>query len=398
MGRPRARRAEDGQAAVQGPGLPGADPARRRPGAPVPLHLGALAQPRGPRPQPQDPHRALRPGQGPADLRALRAARQPAVRPARGHHRRAPQAALPGHGGARRRTPSGSPATRTWRSRRTTPRTSSRPWRRSCSAVASGRRCAWRSRSPSTSGSSTCSSPSSASTPQEVFRLPGPLDLTGLHGIADLGREDLKYPAFVPTTHTPARRGRVVLPGRRVRRRTPPRRAAAPPLRLVRHVGAALHRAGRGRPARARDQADALPHLRRQPHHRRPGRRRRGRQAGAGDRRDQGALRRAGQHPLGAQAGAGRLPRGLRARRPQDPQQAGDGRARRAGRHPPLHPHRHRQLQPQDRAALRGPRPADGRRGDRRGRRPPVQQPVGAVAQHDVRLAARRARSRCATG
>ena len=38
-------------------------------------------------------------------------------------------------------------------------------------------------------------------TPEEVFRLPGPLDLRGLHGIADLGREDLKYPAFVPTTH-----------------------------------------------------------------------------------------------------------------------------------------------------------------------------------------------------
>jgi polyphosphate kinase len=36
---------------------------------------------------------------------------------------------------------------------------------------------------------------------KEVFKLPGPLDLTGLHGIADLGREDLKYPAFVPTTH-----------------------------------------------------------------------------------------------------------------------------------------------------------------------------------------------------
>ena len=35
----------------------------------------------------------------------------------------------------------------------------------------------------------------------EVFRLPGPLDLRGLHGIADLGREDLKYPAFVPITH-----------------------------------------------------------------------------------------------------------------------------------------------------------------------------------------------------
>ncbi len=36
---------------------------------------------------------------------------------------------------------------------------------------------------------------------KEVFRLPGPLDLRGLHGIADLAREELKYPAFVPSTH-----------------------------------------------------------------------------------------------------------------------------------------------------------------------------------------------------
>ena len=35
----------------------------------------------------------------------------------------------------------------------------------------------------------------------EVFKLPGPLDLSGLHGIADLAREELKYPAFVPSTH-----------------------------------------------------------------------------------------------------------------------------------------------------------------------------------------------------
>ncbi len=35
----------------------------------------------------------------------------------------------------------------------------------------------------------------------EVFRLAGPLDLRGLHDIADLPREDLQYPAFVPTTH-----------------------------------------------------------------------------------------------------------------------------------------------------------------------------------------------------
>ncbi|MBO0845307.1 MAG: RNA degradosome polyphosphate kinase [Nocardioides sp.] len=35
----------------------------------------------------------------------------------------------------------------------------------------------------------------------EVFRVDGLLDLVGLHNIADLPREDLKYPAFVPTTH-----------------------------------------------------------------------------------------------------------------------------------------------------------------------------------------------------
>jgi polyphosphate kinase len=36
---------------------------------------------------------------------------------------------------------------------------------------------------------------------QEVVRLPGPLDLRGLHDIADLDREDLKYDAFLPATH-----------------------------------------------------------------------------------------------------------------------------------------------------------------------------------------------------
>ena len=39
-------------------------------------------------------------------------------------------------------------------------------------------------------------------TEDEVFRLPGPLDLTGLHDIADLPREELKYPAFVPSAHS----------------------------------------------------------------------------------------------------------------------------------------------------------------------------------------------------
>ncbi|MCD6640411.1 MAG: polyphosphate kinase, partial [Nocardioides sp.] len=35
----------------------------------------------------------------------------------------------------------------------------------------------------------------------EVVSLPGPLDLTGLHSIADLPRDDLKYPTFLPSTH-----------------------------------------------------------------------------------------------------------------------------------------------------------------------------------------------------
>jgi polyphosphate kinase len=37
--------------------------------------------------------------------------------------------------------------------------------------------------------------------PEDVYTLPGPLDLTGLHGIADLNRDELKYPPFIPATH-----------------------------------------------------------------------------------------------------------------------------------------------------------------------------------------------------
>jgi polyphosphate kinase len=37
--------------------------------------------------------------------------------------------------------------------------------------------------------------------PAEVVKVPGPLDLRGLHDIADLDRAELKYPAFLPSTH-----------------------------------------------------------------------------------------------------------------------------------------------------------------------------------------------------
>ena len=36
---------------------------------------------------------------------------------------------------------------------------------------------------------------------REVFALPGPLDLRGLFSLTDIDRADLKYPAFLPTTH-----------------------------------------------------------------------------------------------------------------------------------------------------------------------------------------------------
>jgi len=38
-------------------------------------------------------------------------------------------------------------------------------------------------------------------TEEEVYALPGPLDLTGLHTIADLDRAELKFRAFLPATH-----------------------------------------------------------------------------------------------------------------------------------------------------------------------------------------------------
>ena len=163
--------------------------------------------------------------------------------------------------------------------------------------------------------------------------------------------------------------------GGHVRRAPRGRRDGAPPLRVVRHQRAALRRAGRRGPGRARHQADALPHLRRLPRLRRPDRRRPGRQAGRGRRRDQGPLRRAVEHHLGPRAGARRLPRRLRPGRAQDPLQARAGGAPGEGPAAPLRPRRHRQLQPQDRAGVRGPGPVHRRPGDRGRPHRPVQHP-----------------------
>ena len=188
--------------------------------------------------------------------------------------------------------------------------------------------------------------------------------------IAELDRPDLKADA-VDAGHAaaphPARRGRA---GRRVRRDPRRRHPRPPPVRVVRRVGRAVHHPGRRRPGRPDDQADPVPHVRRLADRpvAHPGRR--ARQAGRRPGRDQGPLRRGGEHHLGAQAGAGRRARRLRPGRAQDALEDRARRPPRGLRAAPLRPHRDRQLQPQDRPAVRRPRAADlpGRRSARTSR------------------------------
>ena len=145
---------------------------------------------------------ALRPGQGAADLPRFVTLRRAAVRAARGRHRRPPRPAVPRHGGAaaphlpghpqrgsrgrggrRREPPQGARAGAAAAPVRPAGAAGGRGVDRPARARPAGLRARRRSQS-------------------EVFHLPGPLDLTGLHGIADLDRPELKYPAFVPHTHS----------------------------------------------------------------------------------------------------------------------------------------------------------------------------------------------------
>ena len=126
-------------------------------------------------------------------------------------------------------------------------------------------------------------------------------------------------------------------------------------------------------PGRHRHQADALPHLQGQPDRPRAGRGRRGRQVGDGGGGAEGALRRGGQHPLGARPGARRRAGGLRLLRTQDPLQAVAGGAPRGRAARVLRPCRHRQLSSADRAHLHRPVVLHLRSGDRARRRPHLQ-------------------------
>ena len=136
---------------------------------------------------------------------------------------------------------------------------------------------------------------------------------------------------------------------RHVARRRCPR---SPPVRLVLHHRAAVHRTGRRRPECAGDQADAVPHIGRLPDHQRAHRRRRGRQAGRRTCGDQGAVRRAGQHQVGTRTRAGGRARGVRTDRAEDALQDGAGGATGRLDDPALLPCRHRKLQSENRSAV----------------------------------------------
>lgn len=95
----------------------------------------------------------------------------------------------------------------------------------------------------------------------EVYPLPGPLDLTGLFGIAAQDRPELKYPKFVAGDAPRPRRGRVGVRAGHLRGAARARRAAAPPVRLLLHLRPGVPGAGGGGPGRAGHQADAVPHV-----------------------------------------------------------------------------------------------------------------------------------------
>ena len=116
-----------------------------------------------------------------------------------------------------------------------------------------------------------------------------------------------------------------------------------------------LPASGDARSGRGRDQADALPHLGRFADHPCARRGRRSRQVGDRGGRAQGALRRGGEHPLGARSRTRRRAGRLRVHRAQDPRQALAGRPPRRRCAGLLRARRYRQLSSGDGAHLHRP-------------------------------------------
>ena len=208
----------------------------------------------------------------------------------------------------------------------------------------------------------------------EVYEVDGLLDLADLWDVVGLSRPRRPPRPAVHPGHPAAAAARPGGQGERPVRRDPRRRHPRPPsLRLVHDHGRALRQAGGLRSRRARDQADRVPDQRRLAAGPGPDRGRRARQAGGLPGGAEGALRRERQHPLGEEARGGGRPRRLRDPGAEDARQVRARRPPRGRRRAPLRPHRHRQLQPEDRPHLHRPRPVHRRPRDRRRHRRDVQ-------------------------
>ncbi len=364
LARPRRRRPRPDHERVRRTHLPGAHAARGRPRPSVPVHLESLAQPRGGRTRREHGRATVRPREGAAAPPAVRrGAEQLTLRRPRTGDRGPPRRAVPRNGGAGAlRVP------RHARCRLRALRRCRGPARGHgirappahevrCRGAARGRR------RDDTRGTATALPRARAGTGGRLRDRQSARPQR-----ADGALQPAPTRAEVRRVHAAdacaAHRGR--------RRRHLPRHArrrclAPPPVRHLQRHRRGLRRPGRARPASARDQADPVPHRRRRGGHRGVTRQGgRGRQAGRRVGRAQSPLRGTGEHRTGSDARAGGRPRRVRPRRPEDPREDPARRPPGTRRHPALLPRRDRQLQPEDRGDLRGPRRALGRRRARR--------------------------------
>ena len=314
--------------ALGGRDLPGADAARRRPRAAVPVHLRAVGQPRGVRLATRRRRGAVRARQG-----------------ARG------AAALP------RRSAEPGSSCRWSRCSSTTCRRSSPAWRSSSSSLFRVTRDAdlevsdeaddlleavelelRRARFGEVTRLEVSESMSAAmrraaadglrAADDFVYPVDGMLDLADVGELAELDRPDLKDEPWAPVARPPLG----ATDARRAVRRDPLPATSSSITRTTRSPRASRRSSTeRVRPERDRDQVDRVPDERR--HAARAGADRggRARQAERLPRRDQGARRRAAEHRVVARARAGGRARRLRVPGAEDPREDDARRAPRAG-------------------------------------------------------------------